>query len=245
MRWFGLLGHPLSHSFSRKYFQEKFQQEGITDCEYHLFDIPDLAMLPELLDHNPQIEGFNVTIPYKEAILPYLTQLDETAKAVGAVNTVKVNGNNLTGYNTDVHGFRQSIKPFLEMHHERALILGTGGGAKAVHHVLKQIGIDCRFVSRIAGGKKDHFNYEDVNRYVIEAFPLIINTTPLGMYPLVDRFPPIPYEHITSKHLLYDLVYNPAETGFLEKGKAQGAVTMNGLSMLYAQADKAWEIWNS
>lgn len=130
------------------------------------------------------------------------------------------------------------------MHHERALILGTGGGAKAVYHVLSKIGIDCWFVSRIGKGKEKHFNYEDLNPYVMDAFPLIVNATPMGMYPLVETFPPVPYEHITSRHLLYDLVYNPADTLFLQKGKAQGAVTINGLSMLYAQADKAWEIWN-
>ena len=244
MRWFGLIGYPLTHSFSQKYFTEKFKREGI-DAEYHLWEYPKIEGFGSLIAWNPQIEGFNVTIPHKESIIKFIGSLDDTARTVGAVNTVKITGNAMTGYNTDVHGFRQSIKPFLEMHHERALILGTGGGAKAVHYVLSQIGIDCYFVTRNANGKEKHFNYEDVNRYVIEAFPLIVNTTPLGMYPNIDNFPPIPYEHIGSRHLLYDLIYNPAETQFIQKGKAQGAVTMNGLSMLYSQAEKAWEIWNS
>jgi shikimate dehydrogenase len=245
MRWFGLLGYPLSHSFSQKYFTEKFQREGI-EAEYHLWESKEILLFNTILQLNPQIEGFNVTIPHKQAIIKYLGELDDTARAVGAVNTVKViNQQPMHGYNTDVHGFRQSIKPFLEMHHERALVLGTGGSSKAVEYVLRQIGIDCYFVSRDPGRKEKHFSYEEVNRYVIESFPLIINTTPLGMYPGIEVFPPIPYEYITPRHLLYDLIYNPAETQFLQKGKAQGAITINGLSMLYAQADKAWEIWNT
>ena len=264
MRVFGLIGYPLSHSFSQKYFTEKFQRENIHDAEYKLFPLEDISELPLLLKEQPQLRGLNVTIPYKEAVLPYLHELDETAEAVGAVNCIKINvetqesrnvessftpgsrilTHKLTGYNTDVHGFRQSIKPFLEMHHERALILGTGGASKAVHYVLKQIGIDCHFVSREPAGREKHFSYEQLNQYVMQAFPLIINTTPLGMYPGVDQFPPLPYEHITSSHLLYDLVYNPAETEFLKLGKAKGATTINGLSMLHQQAEKAWEIWS-
>ena len=250
MRIFGLIGYPLSHSFSQKYFTEKFQKEGI-DAEYLLFPLKDANEIPALLEQNRNLSGFNVTIPHKEAVIPYLDDLDETARAVGAVNCVNVTPSpslevpHLTGYNTDVFGFRHSIKPFLEMHHERALILGTGGGAKAVHYVLKQIGIDCHFVSRTPGGKEKHFCYADVNRYVMEAFPLIVNATPSGMYPETADAPPIPYEHLTPRHLLYDLVYNPSETLFLQKGKEKGAATINGLSMLYAQADKAWEIWNA
>lgn len=256
MRRFGLIGYPLSHSFSQKYFTEKFRKENISDAAYELFPLKSIEELPSLLEAHPSLCGLNVTIPYKEAIIPFLHELDETAAAAGAVNTIRITPNpsalslskrptpNLTGYNTDVHGFRQSIKPFLEMHHERALILGTGGSSKAVHYVLKQIGIDCYFASRNPGGREKHFSYEEINRYVIQAFPLIINTTPQGMHPNVNEFPPIPYEHITTRHLLYDLVYNPGETEFLKKGKQQGAVVINGLSMLYAQAEKAWEIWN-
>lgn len=258
MRVFGLIGYPLSHSFSQKYFTEKFQRENISGAEYKLFPLRSIPELPSLLEEQPQLRGLNVTIPYKEAVLPYLHELDETAGAVGAVNCIKVErpfprslsagvastlNYKLTGYNTDVHGFRQSIKPFLEMHHERALILGTGGASKAVQYVLKQIGIDCYFVSREPAGKEKHFGYDQLNQYVMQAFPLIINTTPLGMYPNVDQFPPIPYEHITPNHLLYDLIYNPAETEFVKRGKAQGATTINGLSMLHQQAEKAWEIW--
>jgi shikimate dehydrogenase len=251
MRLFGLIGYPLSHSFSQKYFTEKFGRENIADAEYKLFPLQDISALTALLHSHPDIRGLNVTIPYKEAVIPYLDELDETAKAVGAVNCIKIIPNSqlskpqLKGYNTDVHGFRQSIKPFLEMHHERALILGTGGASKAVHYVLKQIGIDCYFVSRDPQGREKHFRYEDVNEYVIKAFPLIVNTTPLGTYPNTQDFPPIPYEHITSQHLLYDLVYNPPETEFMKRGKARGAAAINGLSMLHEQAEKAWEIWNS
>lgn len=265
MRLFGLIGYPLSHSFSQKYFTEKFSRQNISDAEYRLFPLKDIAELASLINAHPQLRGLNVTIPHKEAVLPYLHELDSTAGAVGAVNTILISGTppfdyaqgdsrtnpkfqirnpKLVGYNTDVHGFRQSIKPFLEMHHERALILGTGGASRAVNYVLKQIGIDCYFVSRDPGGKERHFRYEDVNQHVMQAFPLIINTTPLGTYPNIHEFPPIPYEHITSRHLLYDLVYNPAETEFLKRGKERGAATVNGLSMLHEQAEKAWEIWN-
>jgi shikimate dehydrogenase len=272
MSLYGLIGFPLGHSFSQKYFTEKFDKEKITGTEYKLFPLEDISMLPALIAAHPGLRGLNVTVPYKEAVLPYLDKLDETAEAVGAVNCISVAPHTgllsgeksteaphselqardskpqtpnyrLTGYNTDVHGFRQSIKPFLEMHHERALILGTGGASKAVHHVLTQIGIECYFVSRDPAGRQKHFFYSELTEYVIKAFPLIINTTPLGMYPAVNDLPPIPYEYITPRHLLYDLVYNPAETLFLKKGKGQGAATINGLSMLYAQAEKAWEIW--
>lgn len=254
---FGLIGYPLTHSFSKKYFTEKFEKEGITDCLYELFPIEDVNQFPHLVSENPSLVGLSVTIPYKEKIIPYLTELDETAKAVGAVNCIKIirpseqlTTNNqqqvLIGYNTDVFGFKQSIKPFLESHHQRALILGTGGASKAVAYVLKEIGIDCYFVSR----NKHHdsgtniFVYEEINEYVINAFHLIINATPVGMYPNVNEVPEIPFEFITDKHLLYDLVYNPTETNFLKQGKEKGAICINGLSMLYLQAEKTWEIWN-
>lgn len=244
---FGLIGHPLSHSFSKKYFSEKFEKEEIPHCIYELFPLENIDLLPQLIKDHPELCGLNVTIPYKRTVLPFLSELDETAREVGAVNCIKIEEGKLTGYNTDVYGFRQSIKPFLESHHERALILGTGGASKAVQYVLQQIGIDCYFVtrekSRVQGPKM--FTYTDLNQNAISAFKLIINTTPLGMYPDVEKFPEIPYEHISSSHLLYDLIYNPAETEFLKKGKAQGASTINGLSMLQQQAEEAWRIWNS
>ncbi len=256
---FGLIGYPLSHSFSKKYFTEKFDKENIQNCEYNLFPIEHINQLPLLITNNPILGGLNVTIPYKETVIPFLDELDETASAVGAVNCIKIESSNeyqvsrLIGYNTDVFGFRQSIKPFLEIQHERALILGTGGASKAVAYVLKEIGIDCYFVSRnkekVSSIKNQEtrnktFLYEELNENMINAFKLIINTSPVGMYPNVNDAPEIPYNFISSSHLLYDLVYNPAETEFLKRGKLQGASTVNGLSMLQQQAEEAWRIWN-
>lgn len=249
---FGLIGYPLSHSFSKKYFTEKFEKENIKDYEYNLYPIEKIDLLPKLIADNYSLCGLNITIPYKESVLPFLDELDETAKAVGAVNCIKiVSGtgykvSRLIGYNTDVYGFRQSIKPFLEIQHERALILGTGGASKAVAFVLKEIGIECYFVSRskhqVSGNKT--FLYTELNENIMKVFKLIVNTTPLGMYPHVNEVPEIPYNLISSTHLLVDLIYNPAETEFLKHGKLQGASTINGLSMLHQQAEEAWRIWN-
>lgn len=253
---YGLIGYPLSHSFSKKYFTEKFENEQLSDHEYHLFPIEKMEELPDLIKKHPTLKGLNVTIPYKESVLPFLNELDETAKEIGAVNCIRMiedetqpTGKKLIGYNTDAFGFRQSIKPFLETHHERALILGTGGASKAVHHVLKTIGIDCYFVTRtkIIDNQlitKKEFSYEELNDYVMSAFKLIVNTTPVGMYPNVADAPAIPYELLTPTHLLYDLVYNPLETEFLKRGKKAGASTINGLTMLHQQAEEAWRIWN-
>ncbi len=262
MRGFGLIGFPLTHSFSEKYFAEKFLRENISDASYKLFPIDSIHKLAELISSYPDLTGLNVTIPYKEKVIPFLDELDETAKAVGAVNTILILSAFdtppasatqsdkkfiLKGFNTDIHGFRQSIKPFLTSAHERALILGTGGASKAVEYVLKQIGVDCIFVSRekknIRG--KTILTYDELNSYVIDSCKLIVNCSPIGTFPNVNEYPKLPYESITSAHLLYDLVYNPAETEFLKRGKANGAETMNGLDMLKMQAEKAWEIWNS
>src|ERR1017187_1060443 len=235
MKQYGLIGYPLSHSFSKKYFTEKFKKENISDCEYNLYPIENIDQLPQLIADNPTLYGLNVTIPYKESVIPFLDELDETAKAVGAVNCVKIlrdeNNHRLIGYNTDVFGFRQSIKPFLEIQHERALILGTGGASKAVAYVLKEIGIDFYFVSRNKESelKDKTFLYDELNEYIINAFKLIVNATPVGMYPNINGTPPLPYNFITPSHLLYDLVYNPAETEFIKHGKLQGASTVNGL----------------
>ena len=270
---YGLIGFQLSHSFSKKYFTEKFERENSSDCEYNLYPIDNINQLPQLITDNPSLCGLNVTIPYKESVIPFLDELDETAKAVGAVNCIKIVTPNskiqtpksqiLIGYNTDVFGFRQSIKPFLEIQHERALILGTGGASKAVAYVLKEIGIECFFVSRskeqesrinppdqtvVRAGNQDSeakiFLYEELTDYIISAFKLIVNTTPVGMYPNVKDAPQIPYQSLLPSHLLYDLVYNPIETEFLKRGKLQGASTVNGLSMLHQQAEEAWRIWN-
>lgn len=250
MRLFGVIGYPLSHSFSKKYFTEKFSKKKI-EAAYELFPLKEVAEMETLLKVQPNLCGLNVTIPHKETVIPYLNELDDTGKAVGAVNCIRVENSGhktkdlrLIGYNTDVFGFKQSIKPFLESHHEKALILGTGGGSKAVEYVLKEIGIECFFVSRKKSDKANYLTYEEINEHVINACKLIVNTTPLGMYPNENTFPNIPYEHLSSGHFLYDLVYNPEETEFLKRGKAQGTKIMNGLSMLHLQAEKAWEIWN-
>jgi shikimate dehydrogenase len=243
---YGLIGYPLTHSFSKKYFTEKFEKENIADSEYYLFAIDSINQFPQLIKENQNLCGLNVTIPYKESVIPFLDELDETAKKVGAVNCIKFESGKLKGYNTDFYGFKQSIKPFLENQHERALILGTGGASKAVYHVLKEIGIDCYFVTRdkSTATLKNVFGYEELNEYIFNAFKLIINTTPVGMFPDINHAPKIPYERITSSHLLYDLVYNPIESVFLKLGKEKGALTINGLSMLHQQAEEAWRIWN-
>jgi shikimate dehydrogenase len=249
MKQLGLIGFPLTHSFSKKYFEEKFEKLALTGYSYELFPLSTIDELPVLINKIPGLVGLNVTLPYKEQVIPFLTRLDETAAAVGAVNTIAITKRpgktELVGYNTDIFGFRQSIKPFLEPQHERALIFGTGGASKAVEHVLKQIGVTCFFVSRDKSKfiGSNCFAYEELNEFIISSFKLIVNTSPVGMYPASDYCPQMPYSAVSAGHLLYDLVYNPEETLFLKKGKEQGAVTVNGLSMLYHQADKAWEIW--
>ncbi|MBL0329359.1 MAG: shikimate dehydrogenase [Bacteroidetes bacterium] len=250
MQSYGLIGYPLSHSFSKKYFTEKFQKENILNSEYHAFPIDKIELFPLLIKDNPTLKGLSVTIPYKETVIPFLDELDATAKKIGAVNCIKISEGKLIGYNTDAFGFRQSIKPFLESQHERALILGTGGASKAVEYVLKEIGIDCYFVTRNKSTNKqpttnNQFTYDEVNEHMLNAFKLIVNATPLGMFPNVDACPDIPYQFLSPTHLLYDLVYNPAETEFLKRGKAKGAATVNGYSMLQHQAEEAWRIWNT
>ena len=243
MKLYGLIGHPLTHSFSKKYFSEKFEKEHLTDCKFELFDIPNINDLRVILAQNPNLKGLSVTIPYKEVVMDYLDEIDDEAKQIGAVNTIKIENSRLIGFNTDYFGFKQSLKPFLEISQERALILGTGGASKAVFHALNSLNINCLFVSR--NPKNDNeISYEDVNEYVIRNHQIIVNTTPLGTFPNINEKPAINYNEITSKHLLYDLVYNPAETQFLKEGKQRGAMILNGLQMLKLQADKAWEIWN-
>jgi shikimate dehydrogenase len=244
----GLIGRSLSHSFSKSYLEEKFFKENRTDFRYTNFDLENLDSFPELIIKH-QISGLNVTKPYKESIIPFLNELDVTAKEIGAVNCIKITWKNgvpyLKGYNTDYYGFAQSIKPFLEPIHQKALILGTGGASKAIAYALKNVGVDFYYVT--TGEKKaaNYFQYHELNEYVLNAFKLIVNCTPLGMYPKADVCPEIPFEFLTGDHLLYDLIYNPEETLFLHHGKNKGAVTINGLNMLKLQADKAWEIWHS
>ncbi len=251
MKKLGLIGYPLSHSFSKKYFENKFSEQQIKEYVYDLYPLKQVEEINALLLQHPELCGLNVTIPYKEQVIPFLQELDETAAAVGAVNCIKIKTENgirrLIGYNTDVFGFRQSIKPFLEPQHEKALIIGTGGASKAVAYVLNQIGVACWFVSRdkMHTGKENCFNYSELNDYTMKAFKLIVNTSPVGMYPHTGQCPDLPYDHVEKGHLFYDLVYNPEETLFMKKGRERGAVAVNGLSMLYHQADKAWEIWRN
>jgi len=243
MARFGLIGKSLGHSFSKGYFTEKFQKEGL-DHSYENFELHSIDEFPNLLNENPDLAGLNVTIPYKESIIPYLDKVDLIAKEVGAVNTVSIIRGKTKGYNTDVIGFKNSLKPFLKHGMDKALILGTGGASKAVAYVLKNLGIDCFFVSRNPATGK-FFSYDMLNEEAMKQFKLIINTTPLGTFPDVGDFPNLPYEHLTQEHLLYDLIYNPSQTIFLKKGKEEGATTLNGLGMLKSQAEASYKIWLS
>lgn len=243
MRRYGLIGYPLTHSFSQKYFTEKFEALGLPDCMYSNFSLKEMKELAPLLENQIDLFGLNVTIPYKKMVLDYVTDTTDVVQKIGACNCIHIHGNKITGHNTDVVGFEQSLKPYLKPHHSDALILGTGGSSAAVEYVLGKLGIRFQFVSRKAGERS--VSYEQVDKALIESHPLIINTTPLGMYPDVDFFPHIPYEYITPQHHLYDLIYNPAETKFIEKGKARGATTQNGQEMLVLQAEESWRIWNS
>lgn len=243
MRRFGLIGYPLEHSFSRRYFTEKFLREGLSDCMYELFPLESIGELPGFLAAHPDLEGFNVTIPHKVRILPYLSALDTAAASVGAVNTVSVSNGELRGYNTDVWGFEVSLKEFLpETFKGRALVLGDGGASRAVQYALRKMGIGFSVFSRTPG--PGQLGYDDLDATAMQVHSLIVQTTPLGMSPRVHTFPEIPYSLLSASHYLYDLVYNPEETIFLQKGKEAGARVKNGLEMLYLQAEKAWEIWN-
>ncbi|MDY3068798.1 MAG: shikimate dehydrogenase [Parabacteroides sp.] len=245
MQKYGLLGYPLGHSFSKNYFNQKFESEKI-DAQYVNFEISDIKYIKNVLKENPNLNGLNVTIPYKEQVIPYLDDLDEDARLIGAVNVIKftkgfLGKTKLIGYNSDIIGFKRSIEPLLDSSHRKALILGTGGASKAVMHGLKQLGVGTTFVSRTP---KEHcITYQDVTPKLLESYTVIVNTTPLGMFPNVSACPDIPYEALTPKHLLYDLLYNPDETLFMKKGKAHGAIVKNGLEMLLLQAFAAWEIW--
>lgn len=242
MKVYGLIGYPLSHSFSKGFFAEKFQQEGIQQCVYENFPLPTIADFPGLLQSQPDLNGLNVTIPYKEAVMPFLDELSPAAASIKAVNCIRFHDGRKIGYNTDVIGFKKSLLPFLQPHHTRALVLGTGGAAKAVMYVLKELGIAYTLVSRTAGDGV--VTYDSLDAAMMAAHTLIVNTSPLGMYPAIDKAPPLLYECLSSQHLLYDLIYNPEKTLFLQKGEARGAAIKNGHEMLILQAEASWDIWN-
>ena len=276
MTTYGLIGYPLGHSFSRKFFTEKFEKEGI-DAQYLNFEIPSIEEFPEIIKNNPELRGLNVTIPYKQQVMQYLDEISEEAKAIGAVNVVRIErpspqpspimgretmrnaGNkpdglpikgdmseglrgSLIGYNSDVIGFVESIRPLLKAHHKKALILGTGGASKAIRYGLeKKLGMKTMFVSRSA--REGMITYEEVTAEVLKEYEVIVNCSPVGMYPHVDECPALPYEAMNENNLLYDLVYNPLETLFMKKGAEQGATVKNGLEMLHLQAIASWKFW--
>ncbi len=246
MKTYGLIGYPLEHSFSQKYFTEKFRIENI-EARYLNFPISDISHFPELLEKHPYLAGLNVTIPYKQQVMEYLDELDPIAREVGAVNVISIKWNNkkpfLTGHNSDIIGFTRSIAPLIKSGHEKALILGTGGASKAVAYSLSQLGLLYRFVSRNPH-HPSHVSYDELTPEIIHDYKVIINTTPAGMAPNTHDFPPIPYQGITSGHLAYDLIYNPETTLFMQKCAKEGAIVKNGLEMLHLQAEAAWEMWN-
>ena len=245
MMKYGLIGYPLGHSFSRGYFNEKFKAENI-DAEYINFEIPDVGMLMEVVAENENLNGLNVTIPYKEQVIPFLDEIDPAASEVGAVNVIKFirgkDGLRLKGYNSDIIGFTDSIKSLLKPHHQSALVLGTGGAAKAVSYSLRKLGLEVQLVSRRKSANT--LVYEELTKNDLKTHKVIVNTTPLGMYPNVDTCPDIPYRYLTSQHLCYDLIYNPDETLFLKNSRLAGAQVKNGLEMLLLQAFASYSIWN-
>ncbi len=244
MKKYGLIGFPLTHSFSKKYFAEKFEKEGIADVAFHNFPLTSIDEFPQLLRSNPTLLGLNVTIPYKEQVLQYLDHLSEEVKETRAANCIKIGKNGLVACNTDIIGFRDSFVKKLKPGIKNALVLGSGGSSKAVQYVLDKLGIDFLVVSRTIGNKPGFIGYNQLSKEMLNDFTVIINCTPLGMYPDESTFPDIPYSYLSPKHYLFDLIYNPAKTQFLKKGEEQGALTENGYEMLKLQAEASWKIWN-
>ena len=241
MRQFGLIGRNISYSFSKSYFAEKFKNENIVDAVYNVFDLQQIDEVEKVFATEGLV-GFNVTIPYKQEIIPFLDELSPEAKKIGAVNTVLIKNGKRIGHNTDCYGFQHSISPLLEAHHKKALVLGNGGAAKAVFYILDELNIEYKIVSR--NPTKNQLSYEDLNEEIVTEFQILINCSPVGTFPNVENAPLLPYQFITNKHLLYDLIYNPAVTKFLENGQHNGAKIKNGHEMLVLQAEKAWKIWN-
>ncbi|MGH2666346.1 shikimate dehydrogenase family protein [Flavobacterium sp.] len=245
MKKLGLLGKSIGYSFSRNYFSDKFKNEGLANIFiYENYEIDSIEKFSDIFKSNPDLVGLNVTIPYKEAVIPFLDELSENARQIGAVNTIKITPEGkLIGYNTDYFGFLQSLKPLLKKHHTKALLLGTGGAAKAVAYGLNEIGIDSKFVSRQSG--ENCITYDELTNEVFQECQIIINCTPLGTFPKIELFPDIPYHFLTQNHIAFDLIYNPEKTEFLKKAENKGAVIKNGYEMLVFQAEKAWKIWNN
>jgi len=246
MRKYGLVGYPLGHSFSKKYFSGKFLNEHIADCSYENFPLVNINLLPKLLKEEPDLCGLNVTIPYKSAVLSYVDIIDEEAKEIGAVNVLKIKREGVKiiiyGYNSDITGINDTLQPYINCNVQNAMVLGTGGSSRAVCHVLAKLGLN---VTRISRNKTQGvMTYSDIDKRMIETTQLIVNTTPLGMFPDIARMPDLDYSSLNRKHILFDLVYNPEKTAFLTKGEEQGCTTLSGLTMLHSQAEKAWEIWN-
>lgn len=240
---YGLIGKNISYSFSKQYFTDKFEQENLPNFSYENFDISDINQLQSIVAETLYLKGLNVTIPYKESVFPFLDKIDKKALAIGAVNTIKITKKQkLKGYNTDYYGFKKAIKPYLKPHHKKAFILGTGGASKAVAYALHTLEIDYKFVSR--NPKTEQLSYKDLNSEIFNEYHIVINCTPLGTFPNIAEFPPLPYSFFTNKHLAFDLIYNPAETSFLQKAKEFKSETLNGYQMLIFQAEKAWRIWN-
>ena len=238
---FGLVGKDISYSFSRGYFTKKFSDLGLNTYSYENFDFQAIEEITDVLKNNTDIKGMNVTIPYKQEVMPFLSELDQEAEKIGAVNTIQFTENGLKGFNTDAYGFKNAMAPFLKPHHKKALILGTGGASKAVAYVLGELGISYVFVSRRAGDNK--ITYNQVTEDILKEHTILVNCTPLGTHPNIEERPSLPYEYLSDQHFLFDLIYNPEKSAFLTAGEAKGAQISNGLRMLELQADRSWQIW--
>jgi shikimate dehydrogenase len=244
MNLYGLIGYPLGHSFSKQYFTEKFAREGLSDCRFEAFPISSIDQFTALIEEHTCLKGLSVTIPYKEQVLDFVTELSDEVKYIGATNSIKIIGEKLIAYNTDIIGFEQSFCKGLQSHHKRALVLGTGGASKAVQYVLKKLAIDFLVVTRNENLKTGHINYSMVDARIMNEYHIIINCTPIGMSPKENASANIPYQFINSNHYLYDLVYKPGKTQFLQEGEQKGAIIQNGYEMLLVQAEASWKIWN-
>lgn len=243
MKLYGLIGYPLGHSFSKKYFTNKFKREGLIDCSYELFPINSIKELPSLINSQPYLKGFNVTIPYKQQVLKYVTETSEAVKEIGAANVIKIDGDKIVAFNTDVIGFKESLIQKLKPFHKKALILGTGGSSNAVQYVLRNLGMEFLLVSTTHQPSSEIISYSMINENIMSDHTLIINCTPVGMEPNDSDLPNLPYQFISHKHYLFDLIYNPEKTSFLQKGEQMGAIIQNGYEMLVLQAEESWNIW--